>query len=237
MRSHFAVVIPVYNEAPTIRRVVLDVLTHVSPVVIVDDGSVDNTPEQIADLPVTVLGNRVNRGKGASLRQGAAHVLAQGYQSVITLDGDGQHDPADIPRLQAAAMDYPQALVIGARGANDKRPKLRYAANRLADWAVTQVAGRPITDSQSGLRIYPRRLFERLFTPDADDRFAFETYALIAAAELDIPFVVVPVGAHYRGQMRRSHYRPLTDTAHIGRLLLGAWLRAPRPGRHRCRPR
>ncbi|MHB1565190.1 MAG: glycosyltransferase family 2 protein [Acidiferrobacter sp.] len=228
MRSGFAVVIPAYNEAPTIRAVVLGVLAHVSSVILVDDGSNDHTCDQVADLPIAVLKNRVNRGKGASLQKGAAHAFAQGHQLVITIDGDGQHDPADIPRLQAVALNHPGALVIGARGANNRRPKLRYAANRLADWAVTQVAGCPISDSQSGLRIYPRALFERLFTAVADDRFAFETQALIAAAQLGIPFVTVPIAARYRGQVRRSHYRPFVDTAQIGRLLLSEWWRARR---------
>ncbi len=129
----------------------------------------------------------------------------------------------------AIARDYADALVIGAPMSSRRpRPPLRLAANRLADWAVSRITGCRVIDSQSGLRVYPRRLFEVLMDSKAEGGFAFETRALITAAELGLPLLLIPVEARYPAHRRPSHYRPVRDTVRIARLLIGEWLRRMR---------
>ncbi len=229
MNVHPVVVIPAFNEAATLRHVAQGVLAHVPDVIVVDDGSQDGTAVTVAGLPVEVLTHPRNRGKGASLRTGAARALERGGTHVITLDADGQHDPDDLPSLLAIARDHPDALVIGARTIRrEPRPPLRLAANRLADWAVSRITKTRVVDSQSGLRVYPRRLFEALLEATAEDGFAFETRALVTAAGLNLPLLLIPIEARYPAGRRPSHYRPVNDSIRIGRLLIGEWLRRRR---------
>ncbi|MDA8361006.1 MAG: glycosyltransferase family 2 protein [Gammaproteobacteria bacterium] len=225
MIDHPVVVIPAFNEAATLRTVAQGVLAHVADVIIVDDGSRDGTGASVSDLPVTLLTHGVNCGKGASLCTGAVRALAGPCAHIVTMDADGQHDPGDLPSLLAIARDYPDAFVIGARMiSHGPRPPLRLAANRLADWAVSRITGCRVIDSQSGLRVYPRRLFETLMQAGAEGGFAFETRALITAAQLGMPLLLIPIEARYPAHRRPSHYRPVRDTIRIARLLVGEWL-------------
>lgn len=219
--QEFAVVVPVYNEYTTVRAVVEEVCRYIPLVVVVDDGSVDGSQQQLVDLPVQVLRFEVNRGKGLSLCRGAAYAIECGCRYIVTLDADGQHDPADIPSLIVALQKHPGALVIGARAfCAERRPPLRYLANRLADWAVSIIAGQSIKDTQSGFRIYPRALFEAVDAVPWDERFAFETRILIAAARLGFPIITVPIKAIYPKKGRSSYYRPVRDTVRIALLLV-----------------
>src|SRR5574337_78201 len=111
----WCVLIPCLNEEAAIRSVVESVLALGAPVIVVDDGSDDRTPDIVASLPVTLLRHPRRRGKGEALREGFREALRQGYQAVLTMDGDGQHLASDIPRIVAVAARYPDHLVIGAR--------------------------------------------------------------------------------------------------------------------------
>ena len=113
--NDIAVVVPALNEELRIRGVVEDALQFCPNVIVVDDGSTDSTLDKIADLNVTVLKHPQRMGKGASLRDGFAQALRMGMQGVVTMDGDGQHAGSDIPRLLAAANEYPDHIIIGAR--------------------------------------------------------------------------------------------------------------------------
>ena len=108
-------IIPAYNEADTIHRVVSRTLCFVEQVVVVDDGSTDHTLLSLRELPVTILRHAQNLGKAAALRRGMQYAVAQGATAIITLDGDGQHDPADIPALLAMHRRDPRAIVLAAR--------------------------------------------------------------------------------------------------------------------------
>lgn len=219
--KHAVVVIPAYNESPSVRSVVEGVLRHVTDVIVVDDASTDQTAEALAGLPVQVLRNPVNQGKGASLWRGGREAIRRGARWVITLDADGQHDPEDLARLVVALYEYPDMLIIGARTRHrESVPKRRAAANRLADFCVGWAAGQPIVDSQSGLRVYPARLFEGLRKPRKRDGFAFESEIIIQAARQGIEIVGLPVDAHYPANSRPSRYRPFIDSMHIMFMLL-----------------
>jgi glycosyltransferase involved in cell wall biosynthesis len=218
---NFAVVIPAYNEASTIRLVVMRALRYAERVIVVDDGSVDGTAAALDGMAATVLVNETNQGKAASLWRGMQHALSLGVDAVVTLDADGQHDPADIPRLVGAARRSPGSIVIGARLADkEKIPPLRYFANRFANFWIAWAAGYPIEDSQSGFRLYPAALLNRVRVPHGPSKgFVFESEILIAASRLGYRSVPVRVAAIYPLAGRPSHFRQFVDVERIVRMV------------------
>ena len=134
-RDLCTVVIPAYNEASTIRDVVERTLAHATSVIVVDDGSTDGTAARLAGLPVTLLVNERNLGKAASIWRGAEAAFASGASSIVTIDGDGQHNPEDLRRIFHAAALRPNAIVIGARlHARATIPKVRYCRESLREF-------------------------------------------------------------------------------------------------------
>ena len=210
-----AVLIPALNEELAIRAVVEAALAVVADVIVVDDGSSDRTCELIADLPVVLLHHATPQGKGESLRAGFREALRRGFDAVVTMDGDGQHSAADVPRLIAAAAHCPDHLVIGARmRTRDNQPNARRRANAVADWGISWGCGIPVADTQSGQRYYPRRALELVDL--AAEGFVFEAAILIAAVrERGLGVVSVPIEARYHAGARRSHFRPVLDITRI----------------------
>ncbi len=210
-----AVLIPALNEELAIRAVVESALAVVADVIVIDDGSSDRTCELIADLPVTLIRHATPKGKGESLRDGFREVLRRGFDAVVTMDGDGQHSAEDVPRLIAAANQYPDHLVIGARmRTRDNQPDARRRANAVADWGISWGCGIPVADTQSGQRYYPRRALELVDL--AAEGFVFEAAILIAAVrERGLGVVSVPIEARYHAGLRRSHFRPVLDVTRI----------------------
>ena len=217
------IVIPAYNEARTVRDVASRALQQLADVVVVDDGSADGTAAALDGLPVTLISNPVNMGKGASLWRGFSAALAAGAEAVITLDADGQHRPEDIPRILAACAEHHGRIVIGARVQDkDRVPPLRRFANRFANFWVAWASGFPVSDSQSGFRLYPAAVLKHVKVfhgPGA--RFAFESEILIEAGRAGVRTVAVPIAAIYPAGRRLSHYRAVVDTARIVRMI--AW--------------
>jgi glycosyltransferase involved in cell wall biosynthesis len=218
-----AVVIPAYNEAATIRGVAQRAIGQVARVVVVDDGSSDGTAAALDGLPVTLIRNPRNLGKASSLWRGMAVALAENASAVITLDGDGQHRPEDIPRLLEMHRADPHALVIGARlHEGESIPADRYLANRFANFWIAWAAGQRVEDSQSGFRVYPASLLNRL--PPRLGRaasFVFESEVLIEAGRRGTRLAWVPIPAIYEPHSRHSHFRPVADVALITRMV--AW--------------
>ncbi len=219
----YAAVIPAYNEAATIADVAARAARQVELVVVVDDGSTDGTAGALAGLPVTLLRNARNLGKGASLWRGMQHALGLGVGGVLTLDGDGQHAPEEIPRLLAEARAHPGEIIVGARVlGRDAAPRARFLANRFADFWVGWAAGQPLADSQSGFRVYPAALVRQVEVRHGPARsFVFESEFLIAAARHGFGSRAVPVSALYPKTARPSHFRPVLDIARITRMV--AW--------------
>jgi glycosyltransferase involved in cell wall biosynthesis len=221
--TRYAAVIPAYNEAATIADVVARTARQVDLVVVVDDGSTDATAAALAGLPITLLRNGANLGKGASLWRGMRHALDLGVAGVLTLDGDGQHAPEEIPRLLAEARARPDAIVVGARTfGREGAPRARYFANRFADFWIGWAAGQPLADSQSGFRVYPAALLRGVEVKHGPARgFVFESELLIAAARRGFGSRAVPVSAIYPRAARPSHFRPVLDIVRITRMV--AW--------------
>jgi len=223
------VVIPAFNEAATIRSLVQRVLAAVPDVIVVDDGSTDGTGTELANLPVTLLTHERNLGKAASLWRGLDHAMAHGAKRVVTLDGDGQHNPQDIGRLLQVADLFPRRIVIGAR-LHDKHnfPPHRYYANRLARFSISWAAGYPIADTQSGFRVYPAALLSQLTQADVSwGGFVFESEILIAAGARGVRSVAVSIPGIYPPKARRSHFRPVVDLVRIAAMV---WCRLVRRG-------
>lgn len=227
------IVIPAYEEARTIRRLAVEALAWCPRVIVVDDASHDGTAQQLLGLPVAVLRHDINQGKAASLRTAFAHALAQGARCVVTLDGDGQHDPADAPSLLAAWQQQPERIAIGSR-LHDRTqfPPSRYRANRFACFWISWAAGHPIADSQSGFRIYPRPVMQIALGPVVrGSRFTFESEILIEAAWHGHSTLAVAIPGSYPPNARASHFRPVVDIAKIVLMVAGRLLRkgmAPR---------
>jgi glycosyltransferase involved in cell wall biosynthesis len=221
--ARMAVVIPAFNEALTIRGVVEAALRQVPRVIVVDDGSSDGTADALRGLTAIVLRNPVNLGKAESLRRGMALALQEGASAVITLDADGQHDPVDIPRLIEAHARRPDPIIIAARlHEKDKIPRGRYIANRVANFWIGWAAGYPLSDSQSGFRLYPAPLLRAIdVTHNRALGFVFESEVLISAARVGVKSFAVPIHAVYRPHARPSYFRPFVDVMLITRMV--AW--------------
>ena len=217
-----AVVIPAFNEAASILGLVERTLRQVPRVIVVDDASRDETAALLAALPITLLRHPENRGKGAALASGFCEALANGAEAVITLDGDGQHRPEDIPKFLARARQVPAKILIGSRAADGASfPRSRYIANRVADFWISWAAGRNIDDSQSGFRLYPRAVLEAI-RADHTRGFVFESELLIDAARAGVRIEALPIPALYNGTtLRPSHFRPVADIASI--VFMVAW--------------
>lgn len=218
-----AVVIPAYNEAATIADITLRALKQTDLVIVVDDGSTDDTSSQLIGLPVVLLKHHQNQGKAASLQTGFDYALKQGAKKIITLDADGQHQPEDISRVLKASDQHPKKIIIAARLKGQKSaPGLRLFANRFANFWISWAAGYRISDSQSGFRLYPAALLKKVRLNISRNRgFVFESEVLIEAARAGYYSIPVKVQSIYHADRRASHYRPVTDTARIIRMV--AW--------------
>jgi glycosyltransferase involved in cell wall biosynthesis len=219
-----AVVIPAHNEAATIADIVRRARQQVEWVIVVDDGSRDDTTVRAETTGATVLRQPDNQGKGASLWRGMQTAVERGAEAVITLDADGQHRPEDIPKLLEARQRWPGCPIIAARlKCREAAPRLRRFANGMADFWVSWAAGCPIPDTQSGFRLYPADFLRRASRPARGQRgFAFESALLIQAGRQRRYPGAVAIETIYHAQGRPSHYRPWRDTLRIVNLVAGS---------------
>jgi glycosyltransferase involved in cell wall biosynthesis len=219
--SIYALVIPAFNEAATIREVVQKALCHIPEIIVVDDGSTDETRDTLNTLPITVIRNRRNMGKAFSLWRGFHQALERGARAIITLDGDGQHSPDDIPRLIAQWEGTPNYLIIGARQRSRRQNfTLRVIANRIADFWISWAAGYLIADSQSGFRVYPTPLLHHTRCRHGKAQsFVFESEILIEAARLGYRSIPVPIESEDRKALSVSNFRPAVDVIRITRMV------------------
>jgi glycosyltransferase involved in cell wall biosynthesis len=203
--GHPAIValIPAYDEGPRIGAV-LAAASRFLPVLVVDDGSRDDTAARAEAAGATVLRQVPNAGKGAALRAGFRAALEAGCEAVVTLDADGQHDAAEIPAFLAAfAADRP-GLVVGRRDFA-AMPPVRRLSNRLGGAVLSIAIGRWIPDNQSGYRLVGRPLMRALLDSD-EDGFEFEIEMIARCIALGLPISWIPIRTIYGGEP--SHIRP-----------------------------
>jgi glycosyltransferase involved in cell wall biosynthesis len=219
--SQLAVVIPARNEAASIRAVAEACLKYSSRVIVVDDASTDDTAAALHGVAVQLLRSETQLGKGGALQLGFAAAMQAGAAAVITLDGDGQHDAADIPAFVAAANRYPHHLIVGARLRQmHNAPRRRLIANRIADFFISWAAGQAVRDTQCGQRLYPAALLHAVTLQSRPiDGFVFESEILIDAVRKGFSAVSVPIEARYPPHARASHFKPARDIWRITRMV------------------
>lgn len=214
MSERFAVIIPALNAERTVGDVVAASRRQLEPVVVIDDGSSDRTGEVARASGATVLRHEVNRGKGAALRTGFAWTLQHGFDAVVSLDADGQHLAEEIPRFLAERVATGADLIVGGRSHlfAGMMPRRRNA-NRFSAWSISKCAGVPITDSQSGFRLYSAWLLRSL--PLRATGFDLESEVLIRAGRAGFRIATIPIELGFVDGISTSHYRPLADTLRI----------------------
>ena len=208
------ILIPAYNARSTLRPVVVECLMHGLTVVVVDDGSSDDTAAVLDGLPVNLLRHDLNRGKGAALRTGFDWALAQGYTGVITLDADGQHDPSAIPRLaEVAALGGFGILLASRHGQFEQMAGLRKVWNRFGVWCMRKRTGFEIHDSQSGFRYYRSDLLRAVQLEK--DGYDLEMELLMKCWRSGYCIGSLSVPARVADGRATSHYRAVPDTWNI----------------------
>ncbi|WP_321324040.1 glycosyltransferase family 2 protein [Thiomicrorhabdus sp.] len=215
--TNFAIVIPAYNETLTITNVITEALKQSKIVIVVNDASQDDTAELVQKTNAILVDLPVNGGKAKALQAGFEKALSFGVEAVITLDGDAQHNPEDIPKLLAHFAKNPNDLCIASRLKDRKNaPRSRRIANSIADFWVSWAAGKPIADSQSGFRLYPSSLLKLLKLPyENKSGFVFESEVLIDSAHLGYGFAFIPIDTIYAENRRASHFRAGFDITQI----------------------
>ena len=213
-------VIPTYQNAKTLLKVVADVHRVVDTVFVVDDGSNDGTAALLDkatgnERPEKVLTHAKNQGKGAALKTGLTFARQQGFRYAVTVDADGQHRANDIPALLKAVEEEPDALAIGSHGLqHENMPAKSTFANRFSNfWFALQTLQR-LPDTQSGLRVYPLRRLHGLRWMSA--RYEAELTLLVFSAWAGVKLLPVPVSVYYPPRDQRvTHFRPGRDFTRI----------------------
>lgn len=213
---HLCIIIPTYNNAATLGRIITDVLEYTGNILVVNDGSTDNTENVLKSFPsLTVLTISKNTGKGNALRKGFSKAVEMGYKYSITIDSDGQHFAKDIPLFIGKLESCPNAIIIGARNMDQSGipGKSSFGHNFSNFWFKVET-GISAPDTQSGFRLYPVESFKDIhfFTK----KFEFEIEILVRTAWKGIMIESVPVSVYYAPANERvSHFRPVKDFARI----------------------
>ena len=205
------VIIPAYNAEATIADVAREALQAGFPLLVVDDGSSDGTAACVKGLPVNVISHRQNRGKGQALQTGFAWALEHGFAGIVTMDGDGQHDPSAIPLLAATAVERGADILIASRAEQFRQMAgLRASWNRFGSWCIEKRTGFDISDSQSGFRYYSARLLRGVTLSSAG--YDMEMEILLKAWRSGFRIDSIPVAARVADGRATSHFRAVPDT-------------------------
>ena len=210
--------IPAFNEAARVGEVVEQARRCVDEVVVIDDGSVDDTTAVAERAGAKVLRHEQNRGKGAAIVTGLDCFGRADAEFAMFLDADGQHDPGEIPKFLEAARAQSADIVIGTRMAEThEMPLVRTLTNRFTSWVTSRLARQKIPDSQCGFRLIRRSVLPDLQL--SSSHFETETETLIQAGRAGHKIVSVPVRTIYGDPARASHIHPMRDTIRFFKLV------------------
>ncbi len=206
------VILPTFNNASVIDKVIQEVLKYTNNIIVVNDGSEDNTMEVISALKgIHVISYKKNRGKGYALKKGFKYAESAGYEYAISIDTDGQHFASDLPAFIYKIDETKPAVIIGSRTVDiQARKKGSSFANRFSNFWFLVETGIKLPDTQSGFRLYPLKIVNKLkyFT----NRYEFEIEIIVRNAWRGIDITSVPIGVFYPDKSERiSHFRPFKD--------------------------
>ncbi len=215
----WCVVIPTFNNGLTLENVLLDVFKVTHNVIVVNDGSTDNTKSLLAKFPdIHSVSYSPNKGKGYALQKGFEKAVSEGFSYAVTLDSDGQHLAGDIPAFINKSKEVPDALIVGARTLPQERLRRGSGfANKFSNFWFRLISGVTLPDTQSGFRLYPLDKLKnfKFYTK----KYEFELEVLIRSAWRGIPLVSIPIQVYYpQKEDRVSHYRPFRDFVRISLL-------------------
>ena len=211
------VLIPSYNESRTIGSLVESLKSKGLNVVVVDDGSADPTAEVARQAGAYVLRHEQNKGKGASLKEGFRYILKEDYGAVITMDGDSQHSPEDIPKFIKEAANPDLDLIVGNRMSSSKdMPLIRWITNHLMSSLISIICWRNIPDSQCGFRLIKRNVLEKLDLISSN--YEIESETIIEAQHKGFKVTSIPIQTIYARQT--SQINPVIDTIRFFRFIL-----------------
>lgn len=219
-RDDICVIIPTYNNASTILRVIDETYGYCPRIIVVNDGSTDNTKELLDSLTQKpeVITYKKNKGKGYALKRAFSYARVRGYRYAITLDADGQHYPAEIPRFLKASGEHPGALIVGSRVLKQEHmPRENTFANRFSNFWFALQTFKKLPDTQTGFRLYPIYRMEKMrwFTT----RYETELEILVRLAWHRVPIGPLPVRVFYAPAGERvTHFRKGRDFLRISLL-------------------
>ncbi len=213
--------IPAFNEADRIADVIARARPHVSEVVVVDDGSTDDTGKKARTAGARVICHEQNKGKGGAIVTALDYLAKSPATYGVFLDADGQHDPAEIPKFVEAARLSADGIVVGCRMHDTREmPLVRSLTNRFTSWVTGRLAGQRIPDSQCGYRLVSRTVLPDLKLSTV--RFETETEMLIQAGRAGHKIVNLPIRTIYEpGRVSRIH--PWLDTVRFFKLVTRYW--------------
>jgi len=210
------VIIPTFNESKAIGEVIRQIKKFELPVLVIDDGSRDNTSEVALQEGAIVIKNENNLGKGASLIKGFKYALDNGFEGVITMDGDGQHSPEDIPVFLKTISETACGIVIGNRMSSTKNmPFIRLLTNRFMSWLISSISEQNIPDSQCGFRLIKCDVLKQINLCTA--KYETESEVLLKSSRKGFKICSVPINTIYRGE--KSQISPTVDTIRFFKML------------------
>jgi len=211
------VVIPTYNESAAIGGLVNKILVQKLDILVIDDGSSDDTALIAGKNGAEVIINSKNLGKGAAIVKGFRYAVDKGYDAVITMDGDGQHLPEEIPKFLQKSYETSAGILIGNRMSRVKNmPWLRIFTNWFMSWILSKITGQRIPDSQCGYRLIRREVFHDLSLKTS--KYETESEILIKAARKNFKIDSVVIDTIY--VRHKSYINPFIDTFRFFRLLI-----------------
>ncbi len=211
--------LPAYNEYRTIRQIIQESSEFINAIVVINDGSSDETAEIAAACGAVCLSNTTNCGKGNALRKGFAYALKHGYELVFTMDSDGQHQPTDIPRFLEHFDNTRPDILIGARETKDFRTSMpfhRRINNCLISYVGSKLCGQQVPDFQSGYRLIRDEVLRQVHLET--ERYETESELLIKAGRLGFRIESLPIQTRYGDEV--SHIKPLREMWLFTKLLL-----------------
>ncbi len=202
------VVIPAYNEAPTIGKIISELKKQKLQVFVIDDGSTDDTAHIASAGGAFVLSNPKNRGKGYCLIKVFNHVFAAGFDAAVVMDGDGQHSPEDIKYFLEAAENSAHVIFIGNRMNDTKNmPYIRLLTNKVMSSVISAIIKQKVPDSQCGFRLIKKELFEKVNFSMRN--YEIESEMIIKASRLGYKVSSIGISTIYNGS--KSAINPFVD--------------------------